>query len=90
MLYGIDETVIKIGSESIWLWVAIELESNEIIGTGISKERNMFAPEHFLSDIVDERGQHPVSTNGGIWYTQACLFLKLKHLSSFHLREKRY
>ncbi len=60
-----DETVIKIGSELLWLWVAIELESKEILGTSISKERNMFVTEHFLSDIVNKHGQHPVSTDGG-------------------------
>ncbi len=35
-----DETVIKVGSELIWLdWVAIiEIESKEILGISISKE----------------------------------------------------
>ena len=33
----IDETLIKIGSELIWIWVAIELESKEILGIRISK-----------------------------------------------------
>jgi putative transposase len=45
----------------------------------ISKERNMFVAERFLSDIVDEYGQYPVSTDGGTWYPQACKFLKLNH-----------
>ncbi len=40
----------------------------------------MFVTEHFLSDIVDEHDQHPVSTDGGIWYTQACLYLRLLNL----------
>jgi putative transposase len=40
----IDETLIKIGSELIWLWVAIGLESKEILGIRISKERNKYAP----------------------------------------------
>jgi putative transposase len=56
----------------------MELESKEILGLNISKERNMFVAEHFLSGIVD--GEHPVSTDGGTWYPQACQFLKLKHL----------
>jgi putative transposase len=45
----------------------------------------MFVAEHFLSDIVDEYGEFPVSTaDGGTWYPQACKFLKLKHhLHSF-------
>jgi putative transposase len=39
----IDETLIKIGSELIWLWVAtIELGSKEILGISISKEK--YAP----------------------------------------------
>jgi hypothetical protein len=38
----------------------------------ISKERNMFvASECFLSNIVDEYGQHTVSTDGeGTWYSK--------------------
>jgi putative transposase len=38
----------------------------------ISKKRNMFVAERFLSDIVDENGQYLVSTDGGTWYPQAC------------------
>ncbi len=61
----VDETQIKVGSEYIWLWIAIEPENKEIVGLRISKERNMFVAERFLSDIVDKHGQHPVSTDGG-------------------------
>ncbi len=40
----------------------------------------MFVAARFLSDIVDEYGQYPVSTaDGGTWYPQACNFLKLNH-----------
>ena len=49
------------------------------------------AIEHFLSDMVDEHGQHPVSnTDGGTWYPQACQFLKLKHHIHSTLREKHH
>jgi putative transposase len=64
----IDETLIKIGSELIWLWVAIELESKEILGISISKERNMLLAERFISSLVGIHGQHPVSIDGGTWY----------------------
>ena len=77
--YIIDETVIKVGSEYIWLWVAIEQKDKEILAISISKERNMFVAERFLSNIVHEYGKHPVSTDGGTWYPQACRFLKTKH-----------
>jgi putative transposase len=46
----------------------------------ISKERNILVAERFLSSIVDEYGQHTVSTkDGGNWYPQACKFLKIDH-----------
>jgi putative transposase len=46
----------------------------------ISKELNMFVAERFLSSIVDEYGQHTVSTkDGGTWYPQACKFFKIDH-----------
>jgi putative transposase len=62
------------------VWVAIEPESKEILGMSISKERNMFVViEQFISDVVDEYGEHPVSTDGGTWYSQACRFLKINH-----------
>ena len=76
----IDETLIKVGSELIWLWVVIEFESKRIVGITISKERNMFVvAERLLSKIVVEYGKYPVSSDGGTWYPQACRFLNLKH-----------
>jgi putative transposase len=75
----LDETQIKVGSELIWLWVAIEPESKEVLRLNISKERNMFVAERFLSNVIKEYGEHPVSTDGGTWYPQACQFLKLNH-----------
>ena len=75
----IDETQIKVGSELIWLWVVIEPKDREILSVKISKERNMFVAERFLADIVHKYGEHPVSTDGGTWYPQACRFLKLPH-----------
>jgi putative transposase len=75
----LNKHLIKIGSELIWLWVAIELESQEILGISISKERNMLLAEQFISSLVKIHGQHPVSTDGGTWYPQACRFLRLPH-----------
>jgi putative transposase len=75
----LDETQIKVGSELIWLWVVIEPESKDVLRLNISKERNMFVAERFLSNVTKEYGEHPVSTDGGTWYPQACQFLKLNH-----------
>jgi putative transposase len=83
--YVIDETVIKIGSELIWLWVAINNTTKRILGLNISKERNMFVAERFIADLVKNHGKHPISTDGGTWYPLACRFLKLNHhIHSFY------
>src|SRR3989337_2063526 len=77
--FVVDDTLLKIGSELIWLWVAIEPTNKEILSVSISKERNMFVAERFLSDLLEEHGEHPVSTDGGTWYPQACRFLRAEH-----------
>lgn len=59
----VDETLLKVGSELIWLWVAIEPENRQILALNISKERNMFVAKRFLSGTVREYGKHPVSTD---------------------------
>jgi putative transposase len=66
--FVIDETQIKVGSEYIWIWVALESESKEVLRLSISKERNMFVAERFLSNVVKEYGEHSVSNDCGTWY----------------------
>ena len=75
----IDETLLKVGSEYIWLWVTIEPENRQILALSISKERNMFVVERIFDNLIKIHGKHPVSTDGGTWYPQACRFLKLDH-----------
>ncbi len=53
----------------------------------------MFVAERFMSDLVKGYGKHPVSTDGGTWYPQACEFLRIDHDLHFFLakmREKPY
>ena len=57
MEFIIDETMIKIDSTYMWIWVAIEPESKEILGISVSKERNMliaaaFYFHHSQKDMV--------------------------------------
>src|SRR3954462_12421197 len=77
--YIVDETMLKVGSKYIWLWIAIEPENCRILALSMSKERNMLIAERFLSSIVEDYGKNIVSTDGGTWYPQACRFLKLNH-----------
>ena len=61
--YIIDETLIKIGSQYIWLWVAIEPRNRQILALNISKERNRLIAERFISGFVKIHGKHPASTD---------------------------
>jgi putative transposase len=75
----VDETIFKVGDEFVFLWVAIEPLDKVILGIRISLERSILIAEHFLRSLVRKYGKHPVSTDGGTWYPQACKFLKIKH-----------
>jgi putative transposase len=77
--FVVDETMIQVGSELLWLWAATEPKNRSILALSISKERNMFVAERFLLTLVKDHGKHLVSTDGGTWYPQACRFLKLSH-----------
>jgi putative transposase len=77
--FMVDETAIKAGSEYVWLWVAIVQQNKRILALSISKERNTFVAERFIAGLAKAHGKHPVSTDGGTWYPQACRFLKLDH-----------
>jgi putative transposase len=75
----VDETVIQIGNQHYWLWFCIEPIHRSVLGIYISKERNMLVAEKFIRTLVEKYGRHPVYTDGGTWYDEACNILKLKH-----------
>jgi|SRR3954451_229978 transposase-like protein len=84
-------TIIKVGSQHIWFWVAIiKPKKGQILAQSLFQEKNMFVVEHFLSDIVRYYGKNPVSADGGIRYPQAYQFLKLtSYLFSFGEKPNR-
>jgi putative transposase len=49
----IDETLIKVGSEFIWLWIVIGPGNKRILGFNITKERNMFVVLKFVSRLTE-------------------------------------
>jgi putative transposase len=76
----IDETLIRIGSQYVWLWVAIEPKNKQILQVDMSFERTMLVTERFIASLINIYGKHHVSTDGGTWYpSHACKFLKLRH-----------
>ena len=59
--YVIDETVIKISSELIWLWVVMDNKTMRILRLSISKERNMFVAERFVADLIKNHDKYPIA-----------------------------
>jgi len=57
----IDETVIKICSEVIWLWVVMDNKTKRILRLSISKERNMFVAERFVANLIKNHGKPPIA-----------------------------
>jgi putative transposase len=69
----IDETMLQIGSNEAWLWVAMEPIHKQILGLYISrhKEYDNCRERHlFLSSLIRIYGdRHTVySDGGGTWY----------------------
>ncbi len=44
----VDETLIKVGRELVWLWIAIELIEKVILDIRISFERSILVAERFF------------------------------------------
>jgi putative transposase len=59
--YVVDETLIKVCSEYIWLWAAIEPKNKQILALNISRDRNMPIVERFIEGLVKIYGKCPVS-----------------------------
>ena len=76
----IDETMLQVGSDYAWLWVAIEPVHKQVLGVYVSRHRNMLVAESFLRSLIKIYGKHTVYSDGGTWYPEACSYLGLKHL----------
>jgi putative transposase len=81
--FRVDETVNKISSEFIWLWIAIEPTNKEILGFSISKERNLLVAGRFLIQSFRRIWQTFSFNKCGTKYPQGCRFSKLdQHINS--------
>ena len=76
----IDETMIQIGNNDTWFWVATEPIHRQILGVHISRHRNMLVAESFLRSLIKLYGRHAVYSDSGSWYPEACNSLRLKHI----------
>ena len=75
----IDETMIKIERKYFWIWICIEPVHKTILGIHLSQARNMLVARQFLESLIQKYGRHPVYSDGGTWYPEACKVLELRH-----------
>jgi transposase-like protein len=61
----IDETMLQIGPDQAWLWVAVEPIHKQILGVYISRHRNMIVAESFLISLIKIYGKHIDYSDGG-------------------------
>jgi putative transposase len=79
----VDETLIKVSNDFVWIWVANE-PIDKVILDCISFERTMLVGEQFLKGLVKKYGKHSISTDGATWYPQACKFLKITQHKKYY------
>jgi putative transposase len=60
----LDETLIRISSQYVWLWVAIEPNNKQILHIDMSIERTMLVSDRFIASLINTYDKHPVLTVG--------------------------
>jgi putative transposase len=70
---------LQIGPDQAWLWVAVEPIHRQILGVYIARHRNMIVAESFLRSLIKIYGKQTVYSDGGAWYSEACISLGLEH-----------
>jgi len=66
------------------MWIATEPVHRSILGIHISEQRNMLVASKFIESLIIKYGRHPVYSDGGTWYPEACSTLGLKHYLHLH------
>ena len=62
----IDETtMIQVGSDEAWLWIAVQPIHRQILGVYISRHRNILVAESFLSSLIKIYSKRTVYSDGG-------------------------
>jgi putative transposase len=85
----IDETLIKVDNDYVWLWVVVKPIERTILDIRIYFERNILvAEQQFIQSLIKRYGKYNNSTDGGTWYPRACTFLNIKRHNHHSSKEK--
>ena len=77
----VDETEIQVGSDTLYLWVALDPERRAVWYVALSDLRNLLVAKSFFRAIKKTYGRYPkkVITDGGVWYPWALKRLGIEH-----------
>jgi putative transposase len=75
----VAETLLKVNGQAYWLWIAYEPNTKSCLMIHLSREKTIFVCYRFLKQLRTKYGIKPISTDGALWYSDACKWLRLKH-----------
>jgi putative transposase len=75
----VDETMIRIRGRQARVWVAYEPMLKVFLGFRISYNQSTLDAYLFLKELRRRYGLKPVYTDEGVWYPEACRWLRLEH-----------
>ena len=71
----VDETLVKVGLEYIWLWVVIEPENGQILAQNITRKRETCSlPSAFCQVLLDTMEFilfPPMAVRGNLWHVNS-------------------
>ena len=78
-LIFVDETMIRIRGRQAWVWVAFEPGLRVFLAFHVSYNRSILDAHTFLKRLRSRYGMRPVWTDEGLFYPEACRWLRLEH-----------
>jgi putative transposase len=76
----VDETLLKVNGQAYWLWIAYEPNTKSCLMIHLSREKTIFVCYRFPKQLRTKYERKPISTDGALWYSDACKWLRLKHI----------
>jgi putative transposase len=76
----VDETMVRIRGRQAWVWVAYEPRLKAFLSFRVSYNQFILDAYLFLKELRGRYGRKkPVWTDEGVWYPEACRWLRLEH-----------
>ncbi len=70
----VDETILQVGPQYIWLWVTIEPENGQILAQNITQRETCSLPSAFCQVLLDTMEFilfPPMAVRGTIWHVNS-------------------